>query len=139
MPIVVKVVSEQEWLEWSAKEKKLADAANDDPNKEWPVAELIARGEKVYAANCVACHQGSGKGIVGSFPALDGSAIVMGPKGAQIDIMLKGKPGTAMASFAGQLNDVEIAAVINYTRSAWGNQGKGQDPVVTPAEVKAAR
>ena len=44
-----------------------------------------------------------------------------------------------MASFAGQLNDVEIAAVINYTRSAWGNQGKGQDPVVTPAEVKAAR
>lgn len=139
MPIVVKVVSEQDWAKWAEEQKKLADAANDDPNKEWPAAELIARGEKVYAANCVACHQGSGKGIVGSFPALDGSAIVMGPKAAQIDILMKGKPGTAMASFAGQLNDVEIAAVINYTRSAWGNQGKGQDPVVTPAEVKAAR
>jgi cytochrome c oxidase subunit 2 len=63
----------------------------------------------------------------------------MGPKGPQIDILLKGKAGTSMASFAGQLNDVELAAVINYTRSAWGNQGKGKDPVVTPAEVKAAR
>mgnify|MGYP000679814324 CR=1 FL=1 len=76
MPIVVKVVSEQDWAKWAEEQKKLADAANDDPNKEWPAAELIARGEKVYAANCVACHQGSGKGIVGSFPALDGSAIV---------------------------------------------------------------
>ena len=89
MPIVVKVVSEQDWAKWAEEQKKLADAANDDPNKEWPAAELIARGEKVYAANCVACHQGSGKGIVGSFPALDGSAIVMGPKAAQIDILMK--------------------------------------------------
>ena len=63
----------------------------------------------------------------------------MGPKADQIQILLKGKQGTAMASFANQLNDVEIASVISYTRSAWGNAGKGTDPVVAPAEIKAAR
>lgn len=139
MPIVVKVLSEQDYAKWVDEQKKLLAAAADDPNKEWTAADLSARGEKVYAANCVACHQGSGKGIVGAFPALDGSKMVMGPKADQIQILLKGKQGTAMASFASQLNDVEIAAVITYTRGAWGNAGKGQDPVVQPADIKAAR
>ena len=139
MPIVVKVVSEQDYAIWASEQKKLLAAAADDPSKEWTAADLSARGAKVYAANCVACHQGSGKGIVGAFPALDGSKIVMGPKADQIQILLKGKQGTAMASFANQLNDVEIASVITYSRGAWGNAGKGQDPVVQPADVKAAR
>jgi len=139
MPIVVKVVSEADYAKWAEEQKKLLAAQADDPNKEWTGPELIARGEKVYAANCVACHQGSGKGVVGAFPALDGSKIVMGPKAENIQILLKGKPGTAMQSFAAQLNDVEIAAVITYTRAAWTNAGKGQDPVVAPADIKAAR
>jgi cytochrome c oxidase subunit 2 len=139
MPIVVKVVSEADYLKWATEQKKLLLAAADDPTKEWTAAELISRGEKVYAANCVACHQGSGKGVTGAFPALDASVIAMGPKGPNIEILLKGKPGTAMASFASQLNDVEIASVITYTRSAWTNAGKGKDPVISPAEVKAAR
>lgn len=139
MPIVVKVVSEADYLKWATEQKKLLLAAADDPAKEWTAAELITRGEKVYAANCVACHQGSGKGVTGAFPALDASVIAMGPKGPNIEILLKGKPGTAMASFASQLNDVEIASVITYTRSAWTNAGKGKDPVISPAEVKAAR
>jgi len=63
----------------------------------------------------------------------------MGPKAENIQILLKGRSGTAMQSFASQLNDVEIAAVITYTRSAWANAGKGQDPVVAPADIKAAR
>ena len=139
MPIVVKVVSEQDYAIWAQEQKKLLAAAADDPNKEWSAADLVARGEKVYAANCVACHQGSGKGVVGAFPALDGSKIVMGPKADQIQILLKGKQGTAMAAFGGQLNDVEIASVITFTRASWGNAGKGQDPVVSPADIKAAR
>ena len=139
MPIVVKVVSEQDNAIWAQEQKKLLAAAADDPNKEWSAADLVARGEKVYAANCVACHQGSGKGVVGAFPALDGSKIVMGPKADQIQILLKGKQGTAMAAFGGQLNDVEIASVITFTRASWGNAGKGQDPVVSPADIKAAR
>jgi cytochrome c oxidase subunit 2 len=138
MPIVVKVVSEEDYAKWAAEQKKLLLAAADDPKKEWTAPELISRGEKVYAANCVACHSGSGKGVVGAFPALDASALVMGPKAANIDILLKGKPGTAMASFA-QLSDVEIASVITYTRASWTNAGKGKDPVITPAEIKAAR
>ncbi|MFM7008089.1 MAG: cytochrome c oxidase subunit II [Betaproteobacteria bacterium] len=139
MPIVVKVVSEADYAKWADEQKKLLAAQADDPNKEWTGPELIARGEKVYAANCVACHQGSGKGVMGAFPALDGSKIVMGPKAENIQILLKGKPGTAMQSFAAQLNDVEIAAVITYTRASWTNAGKGQDPVVAPADIKAAR
>ena len=139
MPIVVKVVSAADYAVWAAEQKKILLSAADDPSKEWTAAELITRGEKVYAANCVACHQGSGKGVVGAFPALDGSMNVMGPKDQQIAILLKGKPGTAMASFASQLNDVEIAAVATYTRSAWTNAGKGKDPVIAPADVKAAR
>jgi cytochrome c oxidase subunit 2 len=139
MPIVVKVVSEQDYASWSAEQKKLLAAAADDPNKEWSAPDLIARGEKVYAAHCVACHQGSGKGVVGAFPALDGSKIVLGPKADNIQILLKGKPGTAMAAFGGQLNDVEIASVITFSRASWSNAGKGQDPVVSPADIKAAR
>jgi cytochrome c oxidase subunit 2 len=139
MPIVVKVVSEADYAKWADEQKKLLAAQADDPNKDWTGPELIARGEKVYAANCVACHQGSGKGVMGAFPALDASKIVMGPKADNIQILLKGKPGTAMQSFAAQLNDVEIAAVITYSRASWTNAGKGQDAVVAPADIKAAR
>jgi cytochrome c oxidase subunit 2 len=139
MPIVVKVVSEADFAKWSEEQQKLLAAAADDPNKEWTQAELVSRGEKVYAANCVSCHQGSGKGVQGAFPALEGSKVVMGPKAEQITVLLKGRQGSAMQSFASQLNDVEIAAVITYTRNAWDNAGKGQEPVVSPADIKSAR
>ena len=139
MPIVVKVVSEEDYAKWAAEQKKLLAAAADDPSKEYTKEELGARGEKVYAANCVACHQGSGKGVQGAFPALDGSPAVLGPAAAQIAVELNGRPNTAMQAFGKQLNDVEIAAVITYTRNAWDNAGKGVDPVVQPSVVKAAR
>jgi cytochrome c oxidase subunit 2 len=139
MPINVRVVSAEDYSKWVEDEKKKMAAKADDPTKVWALEDSIKRGEKVYAANCVACHQGSGKGVVGAFPALDASKIVMGPKADNIQILLKGKAGTAMQSYAAQLNDVEIAAVITYTRASWTNAGKGQDPVVAPADIKAAR
>ncbi|WP_313697105.1 cytochrome c oxidase subunit II [Achromobacter sp.] len=139
MPIVVEVLAQPDYDKWVEDQKKKMAANADDPNKEWTEAELVARGEKVYAANCVACHQATGKGIPGSFPPLDGDKIVLGPKGEQINTVLKGKPGTAMAAFGGQLNDVEIAAVISYTRHAWSNAGKGQDPTVLPKDITPAR
>jgi len=139
MPIVVDVRSQEDYEKW-VKEQQEALAANaDDPTKEWTSEELIARGEQVYTANCVACHQATGKGVPPSFPPLDGDKAVLGPKGPQIDVVLKGRPGTAMAAFGPQLNDVEIAAVITYTRHAWSNAGKGEDPVVQPSDVTAAR
>ncbi|MDQ8030718.1 cytochrome c oxidase subunit II [Bordetella genomosp. 1] len=139
MPIVVDVLSQADFDKWAGEQKKLLAAEADDPNKEWTGPDLIARGEKVFAANCVACHQANGKGIPGSFPPLDGDKVVLGPKAGQINTVLKGKPGTAMAAFGGQLNDTEIAAVITYTRNAWSNEGKGEDPVVQPKDVAAAR
>ncbi|HEY9396636.1 MAG TPA: cytochrome c, partial [Burkholderiales bacterium] len=92
---------------------------------------------KVYGTNCVACHQGNGKGMPPMFPALDGSKIVNGPKAGQVDIVLHGKPGTAMQAFGPQLSDSDIAAVITYTRNAWGN--KAAEGVVQPADIKSAR
>ncbi len=139
MPIVVEVKSQADYDAWAEEQKKLMSANADDPTKEWTKEELVARGEQVYGANCVACHQATGKGLPGAFPALDGDKTVLGPKAEQIKVVLNGRPGTAMAAFGGQLNDVEIAAAITYTRNAWSNAGKGQDPVVQPADVTAAR
>lgn len=111
-------------------------AAADDPSKVWKLDELVARGEKVYTANCAACHQPNGKGLPPAFPGLDGSKIVKGPKEAHLELVIKGKPGTAMAAFGGQLGDTDIAAVVAYERNAWSNK---LGEVIQPAEVKAHR
>lgn len=139
MPIVVNVVSQEDYDKWATEQQKTLASAADDPTKEWSKDELMARGEKVYASACVACHQATGKGTPPAFPPLDGSAIVMGPAKAQILTVLNGVKGTAMAPFRDQFNDVEIAAVSTYIRNAWGNAGKGQEPVVQPAAVTALR
>jgi cytochrome c oxidase subunit 2 len=136
MPIVVDVRSEEDYAKWVDEQKKAMLARQDDPNKEWQQADLVARGEKVYQANCVACHQANGKGAPPAFPPLAGSKLVLGDQAGQIDIVMHGKPGTAMASFK-HLSDVEMAAVITYTRNAFGNQA--EDPVVQPSEIVAAR
>ena len=140
MPIVVKVVSDEEYAQWAADQKKALASAADDPTKEWTKEDLMARGQKVFGANCVACHQANGKGMPPTFPPLDGDEkFVLAPKKGQIDTVLNGHPGTAMAAFRDQLNDVEIASVITYTRNAWSNAGKGPDPVVQPSDVAALR
>lgn len=139
MPIVVEVLSEPDYAKWVEEQKKKMASLADDPNKEWTEAELIARGEKVYASYCVACHQANGRGLPGAFPSLDGDHTVLGPEKPQIVTVLKGIPGTAMAAFDKQLSDVEIAAVITFTRHAWSNAGKGEHPTVMPKEVLAER
>ncbi|MGZ8264278.1 MAG: cytochrome c oxidase subunit II [Burkholderiales bacterium] len=137
MPIVVEVVEQEKYNQWvaSAKQKMAATSAAVDPAKPWSLADLRAHGEKVYAANCVACHQGTGMGVPGTFPALAGSKVVAGPKAEQVKIVLNGKPGTAMAPFK-HLSDVDIAAVVTFTRNNWTNTS---GEAVTPAEVKAQR
>ena len=140
MPIVVKVVSAEEYSKWAGERLKLIAAAADDPNKSYTLDELKKRGEQVYAKNCVVCHQASGKGTPPAFPPLDGSKVVTGPKDEQIKTVLKGvvkdgKP-TAMVAFGPQLNDVEMAAVITFTRNNWGNK---TGDAIQPAEVKALR
>ena len=136
MPVVVEVVSAEKYTQWVGEQKKLMAAAADEGGKTYSLDELMSRGEKVYAANCVACHQANGKGMPPAFPALDGSKLVKGPKAEHIAIVLHGKPNTAMAAYAGQLGDGDIAAVVTYERNAWGNK---TGDVVQPAEIKAAR
>jgi cytochrome c oxidase subunit 2 len=135
MPIVVEVKSKDDYAKWAAERKQQNAAAADDPAKVWDAKDLIASGEKVFAANCAACHQPTGKGVPGAFPALDGSKVVLGPPADQIHLVLNGKPGTAMASFKG-LSNADLAAVITYTRNAWSNK-TGQ--AIQPAQIQAAR
>jgi cytochrome c oxidase subunit 2 len=133
MPIVVRVVSDEDYTKWVAEKKKEMAALADDPSKVYTLAEQMDRGAKVYAANCAACHQTNGKGA-GSFPALDGSKVVLGPKEGNFQIMLNGKG--AMPKWGGVISDGDIAAVITYTRNAWGN--KTGDVYQTP-DLMAAR
>jgi len=134
MPIHVKVVSQEDYSKWVDGEKKKLAAKADDPNKDWKLDELVARGEKVYNANCAACHQASGMGA-GPIKALVGSGVVLdADKGKQIAVMLNGQ-GQGMPAWK-QLSDTEIAAVITYTKNSWTNK-TGQ--AVQPAEVKVAR
>ncbi|MFZ6862887.1 cytochrome c oxidase subunit II [Undibacterium sp. Ji67W] len=135
MPIVVKVVSAEDYKLWVDGKKKEMAAKADDPNKVWTIDELKQRGEKVYASNCVLCHQATGKGVPDAYPALDGSGVVAGPKDAQVHLLLNGKG--VMPSWKATLSDTEIAAVITYTRNNWSN--KSAENIVQPAEVLAAR
>lgn len=137
MPIVVEVVSEEKYSAWVQAKLEEMQSKMDDPTKQWDVAELVARGEQVYNANCAACHQASGAGIPGAFPSMIDHPTVKGPQDAQIDVLLNGK-NAGMPAFK-QLSDVEIGAVITYTRQAWANAGTGTDPVVQPSAVTAAR
>ncbi|HEX7890182.1 MAG TPA: cytochrome c oxidase subunit II [Ramlibacter sp.] len=133
MPIHVKVVTQDEYVKWAGEQKKVMAAKQDDPAKVWTLGDITARGEKVYAANCAACHQPNGKGA-GPIKALDGSPIVQdADKAKQIHIVLNGKG--AMPAWK-QLSDTDLAAVISYTKNAWTNK-TGQ--VVQPAEVLAQR
>jgi cytochrome c oxidase subunit 2 len=134
MPIHVKVLSQADYTRWVEGKKKEMAAAADDPNKEWKLEELVARGEKVYNANCAACHRPDGKGA-GPIKALDGSQLVVNDPAAQIRILLNGAANGAMPAWK-QLSDTELAAVMTYTKNAWSNKtGK----LIQPAEVVAAR
>jgi len=133
MPIHVKVVTAEQYSLWVDGEKKKLAAKQDDPSKVWTLDDISKRGEKVYAANCAACHQANGKGA-GPIKALDGSPIVTDPdKAKQIHIVLNGQG--AMPAWK-QLSDTDIAAVISYTKNNWSNK-TGQ--LVQPSEVLAQR
>ena len=134
MPIHVKVVSAEDYTKWVGEEKKKLAAKADDPSKVWVLDDLVKRGEKVYAANCAACHQANGKGA-GPIKPLDGAAVVLdADHKKQITVLLNGQ-NNAMPAWK-QLSDTDIAAVITYTKNNWSNK-TGQ--LVQPAEIVAAR
>ena len=135
MPIHVKVVSAEDYTQWVDGQRKKAAAKLDDPTKVWALPDLAKRGEKVYAANCAACHQANGKGA-GPIKALDGSPVVLAENhNEQIDVLLKGRMDKGMPSWK-QLSDTDIAAVATYTKNNWSNK-TGQ--LIQPSEVLAER
>lgn len=109
-----------------AKEESAAELSKDD---------LMQRGEKAYAAHCASCHMANGEGMPPVFPALKGGELTTGAVAGHIDIVLNGKPGTAMDSFA-HLGDEDLAAIITYERNAWGND---VGDLVQPGDIRAAR
>ncbi|HMJ50279.1 MAG TPA: cytochrome c oxidase subunit II [Burkholderiales bacterium] len=137
MPIVVEAKEPKDYEIWLAEQKQAqAATAKVDVNKTFSLDELKAQGEKLFNTTCAACHQVNGKGIPGTFPALDGSKIVNGPKADHLNIVMNGKSGTAMVAFSQQLSDIELASVITYERNAWGNK---TGDAIQPSEVKALR
>ena len=135
MPIVVQAVSPEEFGKWVSLQKDKAASASVDAGKTWSKDELMEKGKKVYASTCAACHGANGEGI-GPFPKMTGNKIATGPLAAHLNIVMKGKPGTAMQAFGAQLNDADIAAVVTFQRNALGNK---IGDVIQPAQAKAAR
>jgi len=135
MPIHVKVLSAEDYSQWVQAQKKKMAALADDPSKVWTLADITQRGEKVYAQNCVACHQANGKGN-GAIKPLDGAAVVLdADKTKQIKVLLNGQNNGAMPAWKA-LSDTDIAAVISYTKNHWSNK---TEQLVQPADVAALR
>jgi cytochrome c oxidase subunit 2 len=136
MPIVVKAVSMDDYKVWVAEKKQEQDEANAASSKTMTKEELMTKGEAVYKANCLACHQANGQGVKGVFPALAGSKIATQPENLKTHIthILYGK--NLMPPFGEQLNDGDIAAVTTYERNAWGND---TGDLVQPGDIAAER
>jgi mono/diheme cytochrome c family protein len=103
-------------------------------------------GKALFSANCITCHQANGQGLPGQYPPLAGSEIVLGPalnhtiaivlKGLQGPLTVKGQAyNNAMQAWEGQYSDQQLAAILTYVRSDWGNNG----PPVTADMVKQIR
>jgi len=119
MPIVVNVVSKEEYGQWMAAKQTEAAEIKQLMAQTFTMDEQMERGKGVYDRACLACHGAAGEGGLGK--AIAGSPIATGDLGQHLDIGINGVPGTAMQAFGGQLNDVDMAAVITYQRNAFGN------------------
>ena len=127
MPVVVIAKEPAEYEAWIGEQEEMARRAKEEEQRllamNMSMDELMSTGERVYQTACAACHQPNGEGLPPMFPALKGSAMAIEKDQieAHIDIVVNGRAGTSMQSFAKQLTMSEIAAVVTYERNAWGN------------------
>jgi len=121
MPIVVKAIPQEEFDTWVSEQQNKTASVEMDSIRQWTEQELVAAGERVYAANCSSCHQKEGQGIPGMFPPIAGSDIVNGDMDTHINT---------------RLNDVDLAAVITYQRNAFGNQA---GDILQPSHMRSLR
>jgi cytochrome c oxidase subunit 2 len=130
MPVEVHAVSREEFDAWMAAKRGAAAAQTQLAMQTLSVDDLMDQGKAVYDSACLACHGAQGQGGIGN--AIAGSAVVMGDLSNHMAVVAKGVSGTAMQAFGGQLNDVEMAAVLTYQRNAFGNN---TGDVVQPGDV----
>ncbi|HEY5715608.1 MAG TPA: c-type cytochrome, partial [Psychromonas sp.] len=139
MPVVVNAMAVDDFENWLSEAKlaqqNKAQEALALKSTTLSKDELMSLGEQVYVGNCAVCHQPTGGGLPGVFPALKGSAVATGDVNAHIDIVLNGRTGTAMQSFAKQLSLKELAAIVTYERNAWGND---TGDLVQPVQISNA-
>ena len=137
MPVVVEAKAQADYDAWvRGRQQASATPRSRDPEAEWSLGELMARGKESYDARCAACHQVDGRGLPPAFPSLVESGVSTGDLQEHIALVLNGRPGTAMQAFGTQLDDLALAATITYQRNAWGN---GTGDIVQPADIEAAR
>jgi mono/diheme cytochrome c family protein len=117
-------------------ETKEADRGPKGVGGDAVVAQIdpLVLGKRLYAQNCVVCHQATGQGVAGAFPPLNGSEYVVGSEQRPIRILLNGLSGpitvngtefnSVMPAFGPMWDDEKIAAVLTYIRSEWGNQAE---------------
>jgi cytochrome c oxidase subunit 2 len=130
MPIVVNVVSQPEYDEWLSAKQSEAAEIKELMAQNFTLDQLMERGKGVYERSCLACHGAGGEGGVGT--AIAGSPVATGELGGHLEIGINGVPGSAMQAFGGQMNDVDMAAVITYQRNAFGNN---MGDMVQPIDV----
>jgi len=130
MPIVVNVVSQEEYNEWLGAKQSEAAEIKELMAQNFTLDQLMERGKGVYERSCLACHGAGGEGGLGT--AIAGSAVATGELGGHLEIGINGVPGSAMQAFGGQMNDVDMAAVITYQRNAFGNN---MGDMVQPIDV----
>ena len=139
MPVVVVAKAPAEYAQWINDQERIAQELRAEEERllamNMSKEELMTIGQRSYTAVCAACHQPNGEGLPGVFPALKNSPLIMNDLAGHIDIVLNGRTGTAMQSFSKQLTMSEIAAVVTYTRNAWGNN---TGDVVQAKDVNAA-
>ncbi|WGI23734.1 cytochrome c oxidase subunit II [Halomonas alkaliantarctica] len=132
MPVVVHAMEEEEFESWLTERKEAAEQEAMGVDREWGMAELVERGESVYQSICISCHQSEGQGAPPAFPALANNQQLISDVDWHLNKVVNGVSGAAMPAFRSTLNPVEIAAVVTYTRNAWGND---TGDVVQPSEV----
>ncbi len=142
MPIVVEAKTEEDFKKWLTENAPSQQPAA--PAQPMTKEALMSAGQQLYATMCSVCHKPDGAGMPPAFPALRGGKIAVGPVAGHIDIVLHGKPGTAMQAFGPQLNDEQIAAIITYERNSWGNDDKAKfgnnaGGIVQPADIAKER
>ena len=134
MPVEVHAVSRDEFDAWMAAKRGAAAAQTQLAMQTLSVDDLMDQGKAVYDSACLACHGAQGQGGIGN--AIAGSAVVMGDLSNHMAVVAKGVSGTAMQAFGGQLNDVEMAAVLTYQRNAFGHN---TGDVVQPGDVNGMK